>query len=99
VERAAYFVATEALANVAKHSGASRCEVRCNREDGGLVVEVWDDGPGGARVEPGGGLAGLENRIAGVDGSFTVSSPPGGPTLVRAVIPLPAPPTDYWVRS
>ena len=88
VERAAYFVATEALANVAKHSGASRCEVRSRRDSARLVVEVWDDGAGGARVEPGGGLAGLESRIAGVDGRFVVSSPAGGPTLVRAEIPI-----------
>ncbi|TMC59652.1 MAG: sensor histidine kinase, partial [Chloroflexi bacterium] len=89
-ERAAYFVATEALANVAKHSGAEHGEVRCRREGSRLVVEVWDDGHGGARVEPGGGLAGLANRIAGVDGSFAVSSPPGGPTIVHAEIPISA---------
>ena len=87
-ERAAYFVATEALANVAKHSSATHCEVRCRREGPGLVVEVWDDGDGGARIEPGGGLAGLASRIAGVDGTFSVSSPAGGPTVVRAEIPV-----------
>ena len=89
-ERAAYFVATEALANVAKHSGAQHCEVRCRREGSRLVVEVWDDGRGGAGVEPGGGLEGLANRIAGVDGTFSVSSPPGGPTVVHAEIPISA---------
>jgi len=88
-ERAAYFVVTEALANVAKHSGAQHCEVRCRREGARLVVEVWDDGAGGAQIEPGGGLTGLANRIAGVDGTFSVSSPAGGPTLVRAEIPIP----------
>ena len=87
-ERAAYFVVTEALANVAKHSGARHCEVRCRREGSRLVVEVWDDGGGGARAETGGGLAGLTSRIAGVDGVFSVSSPDGGPTLVRAEIPV-----------
>ena len=87
-ERAAYFVVTEALANVAKHSGARHCEVRCRREGSRLVVEVWDDGGGGARVATGGGLAGLTSRIAGVDGAFSVSSPDGGPTLVRAEIPV-----------
>jgi signal transduction histidine kinase len=87
-ERAAYFVVTEALANVGKHSGATRCEVRIRREAGDLIVEVWDDGVGGARLEPGGGLSGLDSRIAGVDGRFSVSSPPGGPTAVRAEIPL-----------
>ena len=87
-ERAAYFVVTEALANVAKHSGAQHCEVRCKREGSRLIVEVWDDGAGGARIEPEGGLAGLASRIDGVDGTFSVSSPPGGPTVVRAEIPL-----------
>ena len=90
VERAGYFVASEALANVAKHSGAARCEVRIRRDPGRLAIEVRDDGNGGARVEPGGGLAGLESRVAGVDGTFSVASPPGGPTLVRAEIPIPA---------
>lgn len=89
VERAAYFVASEALANVAKHSRATRCEIRCLAEPGRLVVEIWDDGRGGARVAPGGGLAGLESRIEGVDGSFSVTSPDGGPTLIRAEIPIP----------
>ena len=88
VERAAYFVATEALANVAKHSGARKCEVRCRREGSRLIVEVWDDGAGGATVEPNGGLAGLAGRVAGVDGTFMISSPAGGPTLVRAELPI-----------
>jgi signal transduction histidine kinase len=88
IERAAYFVATEALANVAKHSGARHCEVLCRREGGRLVLEVRDDGLGGATMEPGGGLAGLAGRVAGVDGTFTLSSPDGGPTLVRAELPL-----------
>jgi signal transduction histidine kinase len=86
-ERAAYFVVTEALANVAKHSRARRCEVRIRREASRLVVEVWDDGVGGAGMETGGGLAGLASRIVGVDGTFSVTSPPGGPTLVHAEIP------------
>ena len=90
VERAAYFVVSEALANVAKHSSATTCEVRCRREGAHLVVEVWDDGRGGAVIATGGGLAGLRDRIAGVDGVLTVSSPPVGPTLVRAAIPVPA---------
>lgn len=88
VERAAYFVVAEALANVAKHSGAMRCEVRCRKEGERLVVEVWDDGTGGASVQPGGGLAGLAGRVEGVDGSLTVTSPTGGPTLVRAELPV-----------
>jgi signal transduction histidine kinase len=87
-ERAAYFVVTEALANVAKHSEARQCEVRCFREGSRLVVEVSDDGRGGATMEPDGGLAGLANRVAGIDGTFSVSSPAGGPTVARAEIPI-----------
>jgi signal transduction histidine kinase len=90
VERAAYFVVSEALANVGKHSGATRCEVRCRRDGTQLVVEVWDDGNGGASMETGGGLAGLASRLAGVDGALSVSSPAGGPTLIRASIPVTA---------
>jgi signal transduction histidine kinase len=92
VERAAYFVVAEALANVAKHASATRCEIRCRREGERIAVEVWDDGTGGARVVPGGGLAGLAGRVEALDGSLTVESPSGGPTLVRAEIPAPAMP-------
>jgi signal transduction histidine kinase len=88
IERAAYFVVAEALANVTKHSGATRCEVRLLRDGAHLIVEVEDDGAGGATVGPGGGLAGLAGRIEGVDGTFSVTSPPGGPTVVRAVVPV-----------
>ncbi len=91
-ERAAYFVVAEALANVAKHASANRCEIRCRRDGQRLVVEVWDDGAGGARAVPGGGLAGLAGRVEALDGALTVESPPGGPTLVRAEIPVAAVP-------
>jgi signal transduction histidine kinase len=90
VERAAYFVVAEALTNVAKHAAASRCEIRCRAEERGLVVEVWDDGAGGARIVPAGGLAGLTGRVEALDGSLTVESPAGGPTTVRAEIPVAA---------
>ncbi|HSV92183.1 MAG TPA: histidine kinase, partial [Desulfobacterales bacterium] len=88
VERAAYFVVAEALANVAKHATATRCEVRCLAEPTALAIEVWDDGAGGAQVVPGGGLAGLAGRVEALDGSLTVTSPAGGPTTVRAEIPV-----------
>ena len=91
-ERAAYFVATEALANAAKHAGATQVEVRCRREGARLIVEIEDDGRGGAAITPGGGLEGLAGRVAGVDGTFSVSSPDGGPTIVRAEIPIDAGP-------
>ena len=97
-ERAAYFVVAEALANVAKHASAGRCEIRCRREGPAeaarLVVEVWDDGAGGARVIPGGGLAGLASRVEALDGSLSIQSPPGGPTLVRAEMPAVASPAS-----
>jgi signal transduction histidine kinase len=88
VERAAYFVVAESLANVAKHSGASRCDVAVRQEAGQLLVEIRDDGPGGAILVPGGGLAGLRDRVGALDGSLDLSSPPRGPTVVRATLPI-----------
>jgi signal transduction histidine kinase len=88
VERAAYFVAAEALTNVAKHSSATRCEVRCRQERDLLVVEVWDDGRGGAEALPAGGLAGLRDRVEALDGQLRIESPSGGPTLVHADMPI-----------
>lgn len=87
VERAAYFAAAEALVNVAKHSSATRCDVSLRREPARLLVEVRDDGAGGATVTPGGGLAGLLDRVQALDGALAVSSPPGGPTVVRVELP------------
>ncbi len=93
IERAAYFVVVEALANVAKHSGAERCEVALRTDPWALVVEVRDDGIGGAIVARGGGLSGLRDRAQALDGTLQVSSPVGGPTVVRVELPLPAPGT------
>ncbi|MER7582163.1 sensor domain-containing protein [Kitasatospora sp. NPDC097691] len=92
VESAGYFAVTEALANLAKHSGASTATVEGRYVGGRLTVEVRDDGCGGADPERGTGLTGLADRIAVVDGTLTVSSPPGGPTLVR--VEIPCAPTD-----
>ncbi len=89
VERAAYFVVAEALANVAKHARATRCEIRCRRDPGRLVVEIRDDGAGGARPSPTGGLAGLAGRVEALDGRLEIDSPDGGPTIIRAEIPVP----------
>jgi signal transduction histidine kinase len=138
VERAAYFVVAESLANVAKHSGASHAEVTLRTEGARsagpvgpaaapgtpaatppgiapapgpwapiwpmgraaigsdrpaatashLVVQVRDDGAGRATVTPGGGLAGLRDRVEALDGTLALSSPPGGPTVVRVEIPI-----------
>jgi signal transduction histidine kinase len=96
VERAAYFVVTESLANVAKHSAAAHCDVDLRHEPGRLVVEVRDDGTGGATLVPGGGLAGLRDRVEALDGSLTISSPPGGPTVVHVELPIA---TDESTRA
>jgi signal transduction histidine kinase len=87
VEAAAYFVVSEALANVARHSAAERAAVSVVREDGILVVEVRDDGKGGAVSSDGSGLAGLDERVGALGGTLVVESPPGGPTSITAVIP------------
>jgi signal transduction histidine kinase len=86
-EAVAYFVVAEAITNVTKHSGATRASVIINEAAGLLRVLVEDDGHGGAQTDPGGGLAGLAARVAAIDGTFAVRSPPGGPTHVEAVIP------------
>jgi PAS domain S-box-containing protein len=88
VEAAAYYVTSEALANVVKYAGASKAMVRVQPEGGQLVVEVADDGVGGADQGGGTGLSGLADRIAALDGRFTIDSPPGKGTRVRAEIPL-----------
>jgi PAS domain S-box-containing protein len=88
VETTAYFTVAEALTNVAKYADASHATVRVAGENGSLVVEVRDDGVGGAQASTGSGLSGLADRVGACDGSLTVTSPPGEGTLVRAVLPL-----------
>ncbi|MEV0149372.1 MULTISPECIES: sensor histidine kinase [unclassified Nonomuraea] len=87
VEVTAYYVVTEALTNVARHSGASAARVTGGADGGTLVVEIHDDGRGGADPERGSGLTGLADRLAVVSGKLSVSSPAGGPTMVRVEIP------------
>jgi signal transduction histidine kinase len=87
VELAAYFVVAESLTNVAKYANAEHASVRVGREDGFAVVEVSDDGVGGADPAAGSGLRGLADRLAALDGRLEVHSPPGGGTVVRANIP------------
>jgi signal transduction histidine kinase len=86
VETAAYFVASEALANVAKHARASAVVVRGRAVDGQFEMEVEDDGVGGANID-GTGLRGLVDRIAAVDGTLTVSAPHGRGTNLQVTIP------------
>jgi signal transduction histidine kinase len=88
IETVAYFVVAEALTNVAKHARARSAVVRVIRRDDVLVVEVTDDGIGGAAVGAGGGgLAGLQDRVRAVEGTLRVASPPGGPTTLLAELP------------
>jgi signal transduction histidine kinase len=87
VESTAYFVVSEALANVARHAGATRASVAIARGGDRLVVEVRDDGRGGAAVGSGTGLVGLRDRVTALGGSFHIVSPEGGPTTVLAEIP------------
>ena len=87
VEAAAYFVACEALTNVAKHSGASSATIRTTRQNGVLLVEVCDDGIGGAKAVNGSGLRGLADRVEAVGGKLRIESPAGDGTRVVAEIP------------
>ncbi|RKN39680.1 sensor histidine kinase [Micromonospora endolithica] len=86
-ETTAYFVVSEALSNVARHADASRAQVRLTRERSTLVVEISDDGHGGADPGRGTGLAGLADRVAAANGRLLLASPAGGPTLVRVELP------------
>jgi signal transduction histidine kinase len=86
VETAAYFVVAEAVANAAKHAVATQITVRIARDDRHLVVEIADDGRGGA--DPAGsGLLGLRRRVEALDGTLAVTSPSGGGTVLRAELP------------
>jgi signal transduction histidine kinase len=87
VESAAYFVVNEALTNVARHAKATRAHVAIARAGDRLVVEVRDDGVGGADVDSGTGLQGLRARVAGLGGSMYVISPNGGPTTISVELP------------
>jgi len=91
VESTAYFIVGETLTNIAKHAQAESATVRVWRETRSMgdevVVEITDNGVGGADVRPGGGLSGLADRAATIDGVMTVVSPLGGPTVIRADLP------------
>jgi signal transduction histidine kinase len=87
VETAAYFVVAEGLTNVAKYARAAHATVRMQRADGRLLLEVADDGIGGAAPAAGSGLRGLSDRVAALDGALEVASPPGGGTRLRVELP------------
>ena len=101
VEAAVYFVCSEALANIARHAGATTAALRVWERDGRLYLEVTDDGAGGAvigdGIQAGGsaggsGLRGLADRMAALGGTLAVHSPPGSGTRVMAELPLTYPP-------
>jgi signal transduction histidine kinase len=91
IEAAAFYVVSESLTNIAKYASASRAQVDLAREDGLLLVEVSDDGVGGADPVGGSGLRGLADRVEALGGRLEVSSEPGRGTTVRAELPLDAP--------
>jgi hypothetical protein len=93
VESSAYFVCSEALANVAKHAGAGAVKIDCAERDGALVVEVHDDGSGGADAA-GSGLRSLADRVEALGGRLTVESLAGFGTTVRAQIPVTLAPVE-----
>jgi signal transduction histidine kinase len=86
VETAAYFVVSEALANSLKHAGADSVRLSLARENGSLLIEVEDDGRGGASAE-GSGIVGIRERVEALDGTLALSSPPRGGTLLRVALP------------
>jgi PAS domain S-box-containing protein len=88
VEAAAYYVASEALANVVKHAHAGSAAVRAERVDGRVLIEVSDDGVGGADADSGSGLRGLRDRVETLGGRLYVASEPGSGTSVRAEVPV-----------
>ncbi|WP_129266697.1 histidine kinase [Streptomyces sp. M3] len=87
VESALYFAVAELLANAVKHARAALARISITQDDAGIVIEVEDDGRGGAGVPTDGGLAGLRHRLAAFDGTLEITSPAGGPTRVRMMVP------------
>ncbi|MEV8595626.1 sensor domain-containing protein [Streptomyces sp. NPDC052012] len=87
IEGIAYFTVSELLQNVSKHSGARTASVDVWRSESRLLIQVWDDGRGGASLDAGTGMRGLADRLDAVDGLFVLESPEGGPTTVTAELP------------
>ena len=88
VEAAVYFVTAEALTNIAKYARAEGAAVNLAIDDGSVLLQITDDGVGGADTTGGTGLSGLCDRVEALDGTIDIESPPGGGTAVRVQIPL-----------
>ena len=87
VESAAYFIVSEALTNISKHANARSAAITIAPRHGTLLVEVADDGAGGAKRQTSGGLQGLADRVGALNGRLTIDSAPGAGTTIRAEIP------------
>jgi signal transduction histidine kinase len=88
VEVATYYLCAESLTNIAKHSGATWCAISVHVLDDCLGIRIVDNGTGGARIRSGGGLEGLQDRLAALAGKLSVSSPTAGGSIVEASVPL-----------
>jgi signal transduction histidine kinase len=88
IEVVAYYVASEALANVAKHANANVVELVAAQDDGVLTLQVRDDGVGGADAGRGSGIVGLEDRVEALGGTISIASPPGGGTTLSMRLPV-----------
>jgi signal transduction histidine kinase len=93
IEVGAYFVVSEALANAAKHSQASRIDVSLEPRDGNLLLSVRDDGVGGADAARGSGIVGLNDRVEALGGRLALESPPGRGTTISVELPIATPAT------
>jgi signal transduction histidine kinase len=87
IESAAYFIVNEALTNVARHASATRAHISIARAGDRLVVEIRDNGKGGADPARGTGLSGMRERVTALGGNMYVISPPGGPTTISVELP------------
>jgi PAS domain S-box-containing protein len=99
IEAAAYFVASEAVANAAKHAHASRMDVSLASRDGCLLLSIRDDGVGGADSDQGSGLVGLHDRVEALGGTIRIESPPGAGTLIVVNLPLEVEPARIGIGS
>jgi signal transduction histidine kinase len=99
IEVAAYFVASEALANAIKHAHASRVDLTFTQNDEGVLLSIRDDGVGGADSGRGSGLVGLHDRVEALGGTITIESPPGAGTLLVVALPLELEPAGMRVGS